>query len=74
MVNDDASYEHMTGEVLTVGDVRKMRERIAELEAALSEAIDCWEDSANYKGDYLKEKHGDAEGIALARAILKVPL
>lgn len=45
-------------------------ERIAELEAALSDAIEGWQEGAAYKGDYLREKHGDAEGIAKARAIL----
>lgn len=45
--------------------------RIEKLEATLREAIDCWEEGANYKGDYLREKHGDAEGIAQARAVLQ---
>lgn len=45
--------------------------RIRELEAALAEAIEGWEDGANYKGDYLRKKHGDAEGIAKARAVLQ---
>lgn len=45
--------------------------RITELEAALRETIEGWEDGANYKGDYLKEKHCDAEGIAKVRAVLQ---
>lgn len=45
-------------------------ERIEALETALREAIEGWEDGANYKGDYLREKHRDAEGIAAARAVL----
>ena len=44
---------------------------IAELEAALREAIEGWEDGANYKGEYLRKKHGDAEGITQAKAVLR---
>lgn len=40
------------------------------LREALKEAIEGWEDGAAYKGEYLREKHGDAEGIAKARAVL----
>ena len=45
--------------------------RIAELEVALEEAIEGWEEGAAYKGDYLREKHGDAQAIAKARAVLR---
>ena len=51
-------------------DWRIAQKRIAELEAALREAIEGWEDGANYKGEYLREKHRDSEGIAKARTIL----
>ena len=60
------AYTRMV-EILAAKDAR-----IAELEAALSEAIYGWEDGAAYKGDYLREKHGDAEGITAARAVLLV--
>lgn len=48
--------------------------RIMELEAALGEALEGWEDGANYKGEYLKEKHGDAADIARVRAVLQKPV
>lgn len=44
--------------------------RIRELEDALSEALTDWEDAAGYKGEYLREKHGDLERIAEFRALL----
>ncbi len=50
--------------------IEQQRKRIEELESMLIEAIEGWEDGSNYKGDYLKAKHGDAEGIARARALL----
>ena len=46
-----------------------LHERIAELDAALSEALDGWEDAAAYKGDYLRDKHGDLGGITRLRAV-----
>lgn len=45
--------------------------RVKMLEDELSEAIEGWADGANYKGEYLKAKHGDEEGIAQARAVLQ---
>jgi hypothetical protein len=44
---------------------------IKRLRDALGDAIEGWEDGANYKGDYLRKKHGDAEGIAKAKALLR---
>ncbi len=38
--------------------------------AALSDMCDLAEENSQYKGDYLSHKHGDAEEIAKARAIL----
>ena len=43
---------------------------IADLAAELEEALDGWEEGAQYKGEYLRDKHGDAEGIAKGRAVL----
>jgi hypothetical protein len=40
------------------------------LAAALKEALDGWEDAAQYKGEFLMKKHGDAEDIARLRALL----
>jgi hypothetical protein len=37
---------------------------------ALIEATDGWQDCANYKGQYLAEKHGDFEGVAKMRALI----
>lgn len=42
----------------------------ARLADALEEALDGWEYAASYKGDYLRNKHGDAEDIARLRALL----
>jgi hypothetical protein len=56
---------------ITAGHMHGIVERIAELEAALKEAIEGWEDGANYKGDYLRAKHGDTEDIARVRAVLQ---
>lgn len=45
--------------------------REQQLADALKEALDGWEDAANYKGDYLAKKHGDAEDIARLRKLLE---
>lgn len=42
----------------------------AVLRAALREALGEWESNAQYKGEYLREKHGDAEEIEKFRALL----
>ncbi len=34
----------------------------------LADMLESWADAANYKGDYLREKHGDTESIAAYRA------
>ena len=41
-----------------------------ELLAALKEATDEFEEASQYKGDYLRKKHGDGETIAQLRAII----
>lgn len=41
---------------------------LGAVEGALKDAIDGWEDGAAYKGDYLRGKHGDDQGVAEARA------
>lgn len=64
-----ASVQH--GEVLLhVSDLQRAVARIAALRSALAEALDGWADAANYKGDYLRDKHGDVEDIARLRALL----
>ena len=40
----------------------------AKLKEALKDAIDGYEECAQYKGDYLFNKHGDAEEIARLKA------
>lgn len=37
---------------------------------ALEEALNGWEDAAQYKGEFLAKKHGDAEDIARLRKVL----
>lgn len=41
---------------------------------ALQEAVDGWEEGSQYKGEFLREKHGDAEGIAKVRALISMVL
>lgn len=43
---------------------------IAQLQAALSEALDEWAYSSGYKGDSLQSRHGDLERIAELRKLL----
>lgn len=49
----------------------ELRERLAKLEAGLATACNEWEYASQYKGDFLAAKHGDAEGIAELRELLK---
>lgn len=44
--------------------------KVEKLRKALSRAIEGWEDGASYKTGYLREKHGDDEGIRDAKATL----
>jgi len=44
--------------------------RIAELEKALSECVEEYSYAAEYKGEYLREKHGDDDKIAEYRKLL----
>lgn len=46
------------------------QEEAAGLREKLGEALDGWSDAAQYKGNYLAEKHGDFEEIAALRAFL----
>jgi hypothetical protein len=48
-----------------------LRERVGKLEEALGEALDGWEYAAQYKGEFLAAKHGDASDIAEMRKLLK---
>jgi hypothetical protein len=50
--------------------IESLSERVGELERGLGEALDGWQEGAEYKGEYLKAKHGDAEEIAKWRALL----
>lgn len=55
-----------------LGDlVDELRDRVAELEAALREALDGYDEGSRYKGDFLREKHGDEESIARLRKVLE---
>jgi hypothetical protein len=45
-------------------------ELILKLTEALRDALDGWEEGSQYKGEYLREKHGDAEEIAKYRMLL----
>lgn len=56
---------------LAVALISDLRKRVVDLQDALSEAIEGWEEGASYKGEYLAQKHRDAEGIAKARAALQ---
>ena len=38
---------------------------------ALEEALNGWEDAAQYKGEFLAKKHGDADDIARLRKVLE---
>ena len=48
---------------------RDYQARIAELETALDDAIAGFEEGSQYKGDYLRDKHGDEDKIAKLRAL-----
>lgn len=43
---------------------------LTTLVEALRDAIEGYEECSQYKGDYLQEKHGDAEDIARLKAVL----
>ena len=51
-------------------DNEELRDRLAKLEAALSEALDEWAYAAQYKGEHLAKKHGDTVRIAELRTLL----
>lgn len=59
--------EELVGEPIADHD---SRDRIDALEDALREALDGWEESSSYKGDYLREKHNDLEQISVYRGLL----
>lgn len=61
------AYERRNATELTL---TKVRQRLVELKQRLGDALDEWADSAQYKGAYLTNKHGDAESIAEHRAFL----
>lgn len=42
-----------------------------QLRDALEEALSGWEYAAQYKGEFLAKKHGDAEDIVRLRKVLK---
>ena len=41
----------------------------ARLTAELTEALDEWDNASLYKGEYLRNKHGDVERIAALRPL-----
>lgn len=47
-----------------------MHERVQALKEQLSNMIDLAEEGSQYKGEYLRTKHGDAEYIAKAKEVL----
>ncbi len=49
----------------------QLRTRIAALEAALEEACNEYDDSAQYKGAFLRDKHCDDETLTRLRAVLR---
>ncbi len=51
-------------------ELHRLELRVIELEAALSEACDEYDDAANYKGEYMRAKHRDDETLARLRALL----
>lgn len=44
-----------------------IRKELEDCKRDLGEALSEWDDASNYKGEYLKEKHEDAECIANLR-------
>jgi chromosome segregation ATPase len=52
-------------------EAKELRERIALLEGALTDALDNYEYYAQYAGEYLSKKHRVAEDIAEKRALLQ---
>ncbi len=48
----------------------ELRARLTKLESGLSSALDGWAYASQYKGEFLADKHGDAEDIAELRALL----
>jgi ArsR family metal-binding transcriptional regulator len=55
----------------SISSISEAADHIERLEEALKEALDEWEANLHYKGQYLSEKHGDAEEIAKSRELLK---
>ena len=51
--------------------IEELEAENAKLREALKDAIDGYEECAQYKGDYLFNKHGDAEEIARLKAALE---
>jgi uncharacterized protein YlxW (UPF0749 family) len=69
------ALERFNAEVITltnrVEELRKAAEAENDrLREALDEALDSWQEAAQYKGDYLMKKHGDMEDIAELRKLL----
>jgi len=61
----------------TTREIERQRDEatalVERLRGALKDCIEDYEDAANYKSDYLREKHGDAASIAKYRALLSEP-
>ena len=71
----DHWHAHYDAAVLNWNEcLRRMEEAEAvsnRLREALKEALDEWQDSSAYKGDYLAHKHGDVVRIVELRKLLK---
>ena len=57
-------------EIEREGELAAAKQELTALRKALWDAIDGYEECAQYKGDYLSQKHGDAEEIARLRELL----
>lgn len=55
---------------MALATIAERDRRIAALEAGLKECIEDYEDAANYKDEYLRNKHGDADQITKYRALI----
>lgn len=54
-----------------MGQVKKMMERIEDLEAALDRALQEWEHCLRFKGAYLIKMDKDADTIDRLRKVLR---
>tara|TARA_R110002096_G_scaffold66682_2_gene162186 strand:- start:17882 stop:18217 length:336 start_codon:yes stop_codon:yes gene_type:complete len=60
---DDAIIELIDERSRMQKTIGELRGKLSAITAALEEALDEWEYSSQYKGDYLQEKHHDLDAI-----------